>query len=764
MNECNGIPTLQLIKDAGTNAEVFNEVVTSNATETVKVDSAGNKHKTLANLDNLVDIAGPAADRAEQAANAALAANNYEGPFVPGVTNATKGNSYSYAGSIWACLNDTSDTPSESSSNWYSLNNHSSMTNREDVGAHPVSAIDGAMWYVDTIKDLHGLVGVEGQQVSVASYHGLDDLSGGGVFVWTQGRHNGGTFIDTNRTFPTDWNNQSQLTAWFSESSSSVSGWGRIYDNTVSAYDFGAKRDGSTDDSNAVTAASKFSQFGKYDGVADVIIVYGQSNAVGFAGQPGVPAVDNYATPTRKVGTWNYDPVTSVIVPISNTMNHLNYADEGTPSRGNAWTAFANEWVTKTGRQCVIVNAARGGKSIAQLSKGAGAGATNYYQVLLNGYSSTVAAMQNAGLTVGDTHLVFHQGETDMSIGTPPETYKNALRSLFTNLKNDIPTLSKIGVIIVGCPQSRNQYDWQRIQKAQYLAVESNENTSIIYTGCPSFELYTGQYNVADQTHYSQRGYNQMGKGSARGLLEWVNSGNTAESPEKLRTQASIQGSGFGAMQLACATARIQAGSASLLRRSNTPNTDSYYPSYVDLILTDVVDDDCMVFRFAGLAPVMYSMNVEVSEELTRAGVYAVANRYQSGAVYGIKVKFFADLSFLVNVNSGALLAKAPPTINNVINSVISTTVGGGTATLTHPPLNNLPSATYYSMSDMVTAEVALRSDSTTQTRVKTVGTSGQVHVRMDKVPLTRAQAFMYDFTINVSAVVSATHFTQAPV
>lgn len=152
MNECNGIPTLQLIKDAGTNAEVFNEVVTSNAVETVKVDSVGNKHKTLAHLDNLVDIAGPAADRAEQAANAALAVVNYEGPFVPGVTNAIQGESYFYAGSMWACLIDTSDTPSEDNADWYSLNNHSLMTNRDKQGAHPASAIVTDNGY--TLQDL----------------------------------------------------------------------------------------------------------------------------------------------------------------------------------------------------------------------------------------------------------------------------------------------------------------------------------------------------------------------------------------------------------------------------------------------------------------------------------------------------------------------------------------------------------------------------------------------------------------------------------
>lgn len=91
---------------------------------------------------------------------------------------------------------------------------------------------------VDTIADLYELTGTVGQQVSVASYHELSDLSGGGTFVWSTGRHNGGTFIDPNRAFPTDWNDQAQLAAWFADSGVDVVGWGRQYD-TLSMFMFG---------------------------------------------------------------------------------------------------------------------------------------------------------------------------------------------------------------------------------------------------------------------------------------------------------------------------------------------------------------------------------------------------------------------------------------------------------------------------------------------------------------------------------------------
>lgn len=101
---------------------------------------------------------------------------------------------------------------------------------------------------VNTISGLQGLTGTEGQQVSVASYHGLGDLSGVGTFVWGVGRHNGGTFIDPNRAFPTDWNDQTQLATWFADSGVDVVGLKRVYDGAVNAKWFGAKGDSLTDD------------------------------------------------------------------------------------------------------------------------------------------------------------------------------------------------------------------------------------------------------------------------------------------------------------------------------------------------------------------------------------------------------------------------------------------------------------------------------------------------------------------------------------
>lgn len=107
-------------------------------------------------------------------------------------------------------------------------------------GATGIRVVNLGVTQVDSIKDLQGLVGTEGQQITVASYHDLSDLSGGGTFVWSIGRHNGGIFIDPTRAFPTDWNDQEQLAEYFADSGVDVNGWSKLTDN-FDAKDFGLK-------------------------------------------------------------------------------------------------------------------------------------------------------------------------------------------------------------------------------------------------------------------------------------------------------------------------------------------------------------------------------------------------------------------------------------------------------------------------------------------------------------------------------------------
>ena len=93
--------------------------------------------------------------------------------------------------------------------------------------------------------------------------------------------------------------------------------------------------------------------------VYDLIIVYGQSNAVGWAQDtPGFPTVIH-----DKAKYFN--PVTGVIGKIIKAIP----SSSGQTSTGHGWASFANEYIRLTGRGVVVVNGAYGGIAIADLAK-----------------------------------------------------------------------------------------------------------------------------------------------------------------------------------------------------------------------------------------------------------------------------------------------------------------------------------------------------------------------------------------------------------
>ena len=81
--------------------------------------------------------------------------------------------------------------------------------------------------HVASISDLQSLDLENIEAVSVGGYR-AGSTEGGGTFVKATGRHNGGTFIDHARPFPTDWTDQAQLAAWFADSGLDVIGFLRL--------------------------------------------------------------------------------------------------------------------------------------------------------------------------------------------------------------------------------------------------------------------------------------------------------------------------------------------------------------------------------------------------------------------------------------------------------------------------------------------------------------------------------------------------------
>ncbi len=121
------------------------------------------------------------------------------------------------------------------------------------LAASPIQAVAGNISALLSTTPI-----ADGYTVFVKGYHTPGD-GGGGVFYWDEtepkANHNGGTIIDPDIPFPTDWTNTAQQTTWFTASGSGNGAWKRIYDSTVNVRWFGAKGDDSADDKLAFQLA-----------------------------------------------------------------------------------------------------------------------------------------------------------------------------------------------------------------------------------------------------------------------------------------------------------------------------------------------------------------------------------------------------------------------------------------------------------------------------------------------------------------------------
>lgn len=128
------------------------------------------------------------------------------------------------------------------------------------------SLLDVMTAYADTMSAL--LAMPTSTPVNVLNYHtGLE--GGGGVFYWDatkdKSEHNGGTVIDPLASFPSDWNDQAQLTTWFDTSNAGLGCWVRQYDGSVNVKWFGAVGDGVMDDTKSVQTAVDYAQTTELD-------------------------------------------------------------------------------------------------------------------------------------------------------------------------------------------------------------------------------------------------------------------------------------------------------------------------------------------------------------------------------------------------------------------------------------------------------------------------------------------------------------------
>lgn len=475
--------------------------------------------------------------------------------------------------------------------------------------------------------------------------------------------------------------------------------------------------------------------------VYDLIVVYGQSNALGSAALSG--DTSGYPTPLKR--SMMFDPTDGVIKPITQDM----MSTSGEASTGHAWSEFANEWYRLSGHGSVVVNCAKGAASIAQLSKGASTGSTDYYGLLVAGVNSAKSRMVTQQLNLGKIYVIFHQGEADQLSELPFTTYVSSFAALIDNLVADLG-IARFGNCTVGCPLNRQEYTWATIQNAQRYTCNGRNYAATIFDDCPSFLLRDGNVGT-EGVHYTQKGYNTMGAGAARGLWSIEKGGLKTKSSVDFKDYPSDIAPWSRAKH--CFAAAAYASSTSSWQLLNIRNGDNYIrPANVNAV-TISSDGNTFLFSIADNARLWFEFSGEISRNAEVLAMYASVDRFNSDT-FNLRLAVYIDLDFVINVSTGEITSPRGGTAASWVASLVSATVSSGTAVVTHGSTSCGAQVSHYAGTSLADtgATVSVNCPSTTQTRVYLANatTNPTVLVSLKKVLVTPAQLQALGATIFV--------------
>lgn len=479
--------------------------------------------------------------------------------------------------------------------------------------------------------------------------------------------------------------------------------------------------------------------------VYDIIVTYGQSNSAGEAILSGSTA--GFPAPLER--SLMFDFTDGTIKPIIQNI----VSSSGVASSGHAWGEFTNEWYRLSGHGSVVVHCGRGTASIAQLSKGASSGDSDYYGLLISGVNNARARMGIQGLPVGRVYVLFHQGETDQMFGTSFDSYRASFVGLIDNLAADIP-MFLFANCTVGCPKNRPETSWATIQNAQRYVCNGRENAATAFDGCPSF-LYRDGNVGTEGVHYTQKGYNTMGAGAARGLWSVIKGAIKSKTEADLSQYTSNDVAPWSRAKH-CAASTRHASSTSSWQILNINNDIGVMrPSNISSV-TIAPDGNSFLFSIADKSSYWFDFTASLSRNAYEYGLSAVAEQYNENGIFYLRAYIYADIDVIVNVNTGELrTGRVPGALPSWLASAISATASSGKATISHGFTNTIPQVSFYSSSTMTdtnaTVGVYCPNQTVTNVYAANVSDSQWVAVSLKKVIITPAQLASLGCTVYIS-------------
>ncbi|HEI9805996.1 TPA: hypothetical protein SLN32_000938 [Proteus mirabilis] len=385
--------------------------------------------------------------------------------------------------------------------------------------------------------------------------------------------------------------------------------------------------------------------------VFDIFVVYGQSNAVGYA-------QDTYGFPDVIDGAMFFDYKDNQIKKITKALPYSS----GNVSTGHAWATFANEYIRRTGRKVLIIPCAKGESSIVELSKPLTPSNT-VYDKMISSFNSAMIVANRDGISIGYKSILFHQGETDMTLGTKKQEYQNKLDQLIRDMRSDMG-LNKCFLYRVGCPQNRKEMSWYAMQTAQDYLCQSYDWMVMAYSGCGTFTIGNGL--LREGVHYTQNGYNVMGHESASVIVDSLFNKNPSSEFETemygtpLLPQDQIWRYTYGRLLVG------SDGNLTLLDKSNT----GYSYRTINISRIEMLEDKVRLY-LQSRANWILGLDVEMNEGGKVFGVQCFPTIVSVGNnEFAIDLSFLMDVSFAVSTDGD--LMRAPDLSSSSIPPFVS--------------------------------------------------------------------------------------------
>lgn len=243
-----------------------------------------------------------------------------------------------------------------------------------------------------------------------------------------------------------------------------------------------------------------------------LFLVAGQSNAVGQGNKDSSVSCSIHTAFEYRMNDTSFLPLQD---PVGEDWRYFQPANTG-----SFIPAFAKQYHSLTGKQVVIVSAARGGSSChaqAELENYGTWAAKGNTPLFENAMIKTKQAMQYTGLPLSG--VIWCQGERDangINAGQlTAKEYKDALIDLIGRFRKALGETLPFYIIQTGFYKNHAREGFNEVRKAQEWVAEHLPNTFLVYKNTAEFEKLGW---MKDEIHYSQQGLNDIGEKMASAI------------------------------------------------------------------------------------------------------------------------------------------------------------------------------------------------------------------------------------------------------